>query len=266
MPAGLVETFRNQGFVHLPAFYDGARMDAFLSEIRGADPDQGAVNNLSQGGLVFYSNLFRKSAAVRELLAEQRLLDVLAPIAGPDLWVRWDQAVAKLPGAGVFPWHQDNGYNQLLKPHVQVWIAASDSTPKNGGLMLVPGSHRLGLLPHRRVGRHQEAIVAGVRGAIEVEAAAGDVVLFSSLMLHCTGPNEVGPERWAYVAEFMPLADYDPFTPAPFFVVAERGASRPRFAARRPGSLNLLNRLLYAEPRATAFLGRQLRKLRGAGS
>lgn len=43
--------------------------------------------------------------------------------AGPDTWIRWDQAVWKRPGAPEFPMHQDNGYSGLAEPHLQLWVA-----------------------------------------------------------------------------------------------------------------------------------------------
>lgn len=51
------------------------------------------------------------------------LTHYLRPIAGVSRWIRWDQWVAKGPGALVFTWHQDNAYDGLKDKHFKVWIA-----------------------------------------------------------------------------------------------------------------------------------------------
>jgi ectoine hydroxylase-related dioxygenase (phytanoyl-CoA dioxygenase family) len=152
------------------------------------------------------------------------------------LWVRWDQAVAKGPHSGVFAWHQDNGYNRLPQQHYQVWIALSEMRRDNGGLWLVPGSHRQ-RFAHARVANHFSAVGsdrydAPDSGRVFIEAEAGDVVVFSSLTLHKTYENVTTKARWAYVAEVMCLGDYDPTVKPPYFVAARDGRPVSEFVDR----------------------------------
>jgi hypothetical protein len=176
---------------------------------------------------------------------------------GDDIWVRWDQAVTKHPGAGVFHWHQDNGYNLLLKPHYQLWIALTESREQNGGLWLAPGSHKRGILRHEKVG-HQVRVTAEIGETECIDATIGDIVLFSSLMLHRTGPNTADSTRIAYVAEYMPMSDYDMYLNPPFLIVARGGVSRPSFGYVPPGFFSLENQLLYRHARVEQV--RQLAK------
>jgi ectoine hydroxylase-related dioxygenase (phytanoyl-CoA dioxygenase family) len=40
--------------------------------------------------------------------------------------------------------------------------------------------------------------------AVAVEAAVGDVIVFSSLTPHCTGPNRTADTRKAYILQYAP--------------------------------------------------------------
>ena len=260
------QAFKRDGFIKLPGFFSGGEMEELRSAIleaskRSADP-------LDRAGLTFHSNAFRASASIRQFLAQPRLVSLVAEVGGPNLWVRWDQAVVKAPGGVEFPWHQDNAYNRLRVQHFQLWIAVSRGTRENGGLWLQPGSHRKGLLLHVARGSHM--VYEGPHGdASLVEAECGDVVLFSSLMLHRTAPNESRDDhRWAYVAEYIKLEDWDPWVESPYFVVARRGRACNELVQWFPGRLRPANRLRYltsVSPLARRFAGstpgRALRRL-----
>jgi ectoine hydroxylase-related dioxygenase (phytanoyl-CoA dioxygenase family) len=78
-----------------------------------------------------------------------------------------------------------------------------DATTGNGCPWVVPGLHRLGTLRHwwTPVGFQ---CVDDPEGAVPVEARAGDVVVFSSLTPHRTGPNTSGSVRKAYILQYAP--------------------------------------------------------------
>jgi ectoine hydroxylase-related dioxygenase (phytanoyl-CoA dioxygenase family) len=193
--------------------------------------------------MVFYSGLFFHSQAIQEFISQPRVVELLVPIIGPDFWVRWDQAVAKHPGADTFAWHQDNGYSLLHDGYYQLWVALSDMTLDNGGLWLDPGSHRR-LLPHRTIGSHR--VHDGTpQHPVFVGAQAGDVVVFSSLLLHSTTPNTTQQARWAYVVEYMSIHHFDPGAEPPYLEVARAGKPAPRFVDSFEGRRDPLNRLKY---------------------
>lgn len=224
--------FHEQGFTILRGFFAAQQARSLIGLIEEAGPDP-ARRELDRPGLSFYSNVYRRSAALRAFLAQSRVVSLVSAVAGPDLWLRWDQAVRKTPGGAEFPWHQDNGYTRLPVAHYQFWVALSRNDPEHGGLWVVPGSHRRGLLPHRAARGHQ-VYEGPADGAVAVLADPGDVVLFSSYLLHATSPNRCAEERWAYVAEFMSLEDRDPGVEPPYFIVASGGEPRPGFVDRLP--------------------------------
>lgn len=241
------ENFRQQGFTQVPGFFTKEEMESLIRDIRTADPKELQPSGLNRGELLFYENLFPNSERIRNFISQPRLVELLKTVIGPDFWVRWDQAVFKGPGAGEFPWHQDNAYNRLRDEHFQLWIALSKMNSDRGGLWLVPGSHKQGRLPHIRIGRYQ-SFTGSTDNSICIEAEIGDVVLFSSLMLHYTSPNVSKEDRWAYVVEYMSLDHHDPYMKAPFFVVARNGESEPRFVRFPRGRLRPSNHMKYLIP------------------
>jgi hypothetical protein len=229
-PAGgaeLARRFDEDGYIVSRGLFSPEQMRDFIARIQSFEHQPGRADPLDQGGMRFYSDIFRTSDAIRRFITQPTLIDVVCAIAGPDLWVRWDQAVAKGPRSGVFAWHQDNGYNRLPQQHYQVWIALSEMRKDNGGLWLVPGSHKR-RIAHARVANHFTAVGserydAPDSGRVFIEADAGDVVVFSSLTLHKTYENTTDKPRWAYVAEMMRITDFDPTIKPPYLVVARNG-------------------------------------------
>src|SRR5260370_5784663 len=263
------EEFEEQGYTPARGFFSKEEMDGLIHDIRTADPKNPQPSGLNKGELIFYSNIFFRSKKLQDFISQPRLVDFLKQVIGPDFWARWDRAVFKGPGSGEFPWHQDNAYNLLKDQHFQLWIALSKMNHERGGLWLLPGSHKNGLLPHKTVGTHM-AYDGPTDKAVCLEAEVGDVVLFSSLMLHYTSPNASVYDRWAYVVEYMNLDHYDPYIKPPFFVVAQNGKSRPEFVRHYRGSLRPMNDVKYFVPRlkrsvggVRSLLGRGLRAIRG---
>lgn len=256
--------YREQGFTVARGFFTPEQARELHAEVERCACADAGPTELTEGGIVYTGGIFMRSESTRKLLADQRVVDFLKPIAGPDLWVTMDQAVTKHPGAGVFRWHQDNGYNKLKTEHFQLWIALTKTRLKNGALTLAPGSHRRGLLPHRFMGSGQMEVDAEIGETLSIDADEGDLIVFSSLMLHCTGPNEADSTRVAYVAEYMPLNDFAPDMGPPYFVVCEAGKSNPHFVQEQAGARSVKNQLMYLGPRITRTAKNALRPLRNA--
>jgi hypothetical protein len=226
--------FEREGYVVARNMFTPAEMRDFIQacqSFEGKEADRPEPN--SKGSMQFYSEIFRRSETVRRFITQQTLIDFLVPITGPDLWIRWDQAVAKGPGSGVFPWHTDTGYDLLPQPHFEVWIALTENRPDNGGLWVIPGSHKV-RHKHKLIDNHMTAVGAerydeADSGKVCIEANTGDVVLFSSLLLHKTYGNTTAASRWAYVAEMLKLGDYDPTIKPPYFITARQGRSAGEF-------------------------------------
>lgn len=254
--------YEKQGYTVLRGLLSKDDAAHFLAEVERCAELDSRKAALNGNGIGFAGEIFLHSDFVRSILAREDVVGLISAIAGGDLWISMDQAVTKHPGAGIFRWHQDNGYNQLKREHFQLWVALTETRLQNGALKLVPGSHKRGLLPHTFKGVGQMECDEQVGEHVTVDADAGDVIIFSSLMLHCTGPNDADCKRVAYVAEYMKRGDFAPNAGAPYFIVAEGGVPNPHFTDTQPGARNWRNQLLYLPPRLLAAAKRPARLLR----
>ena len=149
-------------------------------------------------------------------VADARLLDLVEVLLGPGVALFSSSWVVKPPGSGrVAAWHQDGG-TWPLDPLVAatLWVALDDAGPGNGGLRVVPGSHRGGLLPHHRDDARLATELFNVslppvavdeRAAVDVVLRAGDVSAHHPALIHGSGPNRSARPRRALVARYHPL-------------------------------------------------------------
>ena len=236
--------FADEGYVVIRNFFSDKEIKILKDAIVEAGDKLSSHNGLNKNNMIFYSNVFQKSTVLQNFITQDKIINFLSKIIGPDFWVRWDQCVAKGPGGAAFPWHQDNAYSKLKDDHFQFWIGITDMNKENGGLWIQPKSHEEGLLPHSKAGNHLSCDVQ-TSEPVFVDAKKGDIVLFSSLTLHHTQENKTKSDRWAYVIEYMSLDHYDPLVKGPYFIAAENGEPSNRFVKNYRGSSSLTNRLKY---------------------
>ncbi|WP_328995506.1 phytanoyl-CoA dioxygenase family protein [Kribbella sp. NBC_01245] len=94
------------------------------------------------------------------LVSDPRLLRIAEAYVGPDIALFASHYISKPPYSGQpVLWHQDAAFWPLDPMRVVTWLAVDHSTPENGCVRLVPGSHRHGIAamrdntsPHRRCG------------------------------------------------------------------------------------------------------------------
>jgi ectoine hydroxylase-related dioxygenase (phytanoyl-CoA dioxygenase family) len=153
--------------------------------------------------LTFALHPVLQSEAARNFARHSVFSSLCLDLMGPDCRLYWDQAVYKKPGcAEEFPWHQDNGYNFVLpQDYLTCWVPLVDATVNNGCPWVMPGVHRSGTLEHWHTDLGWQCL-KGMEGAVPLEAKAGDIVVFSSLTPHRTGPNHSAQERKAYILQY----------------------------------------------------------------
>lgn len=144
-----------------------------------------------------------RSPEVRAFARSEPFARLAADLVGPDVRLYWDQSVYKHPEtAREFPWHQDNGYTFVLPQHyLTCWVPLVDATVDNGCPWVVPGGHLDGTLEHWWTDTGWRCLHEA-DNAVPVEAKVGDVICFSSLMPHRTGPNLSTQMRKAYILQY----------------------------------------------------------------
>lgn len=226
------ERFREDGY----AVFEGALAGAPLARLRTAcdaavaaeearlaDVDPGAANRLSRPGSRWFVNeCQRTDPSLRAVLFGPELAAICAATLGADAYFFLDQFVVKAGGFGApFGWHQDSGYMVFNggpadhAPYLTCWCALDDASADNGAVRLAPFTVRPdtrgAVLPHRRDPGSGDVIAeTEVSGALTVPARAGDVVVFSSRLLHATGANASAAPRRVYLAQYTPHPILDP--------------------------------------------------------
>jgi ectoine hydroxylase-related dioxygenase (phytanoyl-CoA dioxygenase family) len=223
------EVFKRQGYIFCKGFFSQDEIDILYENIKSSDTKEKTFS-FDRNRFHYHVSLLNRSSKIQVLISQTKVVDLLSQLIGRNIWVRWNQAISKDSGAKMMPWHQDNRYSSLKHSYYQLWIPLTKMTPENGGLLLQPGSYcfEKQVFPHK----FSEGFYA-YEGSLEqpvfIEAEPGDVVVFSSYLLHCTTPNITPESRWAYIVECLPFEHFDPTAKPPYFVIARDGKSNPEF-------------------------------------
>ncbi len=206
-----IESWNEAGFFLLKNVLD---LDLLQDVAEAIDPVEAAYEAQlkEQGGqfgiskadaLTFTTHLVLKSERLKQFAKHKVFSQLCLNLIGPDARLYWDQAVYKKPGnPEEFPWHQDNGYS-FVEPqtYLTCWVPLTSATIENGCPWVLPGVHRPGTLKHRITPLGFQC-VDSPETAVSVEAEPGDVVVFSSLTPHRTGPNLSQEVRKAYILQY----------------------------------------------------------------
>lgn len=114
---------------------------------------------------------------------------------------------------GVVAWHQDFSYWTRTTPmaHLSCWIGLDDSTPDNGCLQYIPGSHRWNLLPRTELAGAMDGIHKvlsdeqweAFQHPVTIELKAGECAFHHPLMVHGSFENRTDGPRRAVVLNFV---------------------------------------------------------------
>ncbi|MES2202129.1 MAG: phytanoyl-CoA dioxygenase family protein [candidate division FCPU426 bacterium] len=155
---------------------------------------------------VFIGQTHTRSEVVKEFVKSPIYLEACSKFIGPDADLYYNQAVIKAADKGKhFGWHQDSGY-KVTKPleYITCWTAIGRSSLDMGCIWVLPKSHKLGLVKHAGNDKDSsyDAVMESEEGAIPVEMEAGQVAIFSSLLLHKSGPNTSKNVRYGFVPQY----------------------------------------------------------------
>ena len=206
------DQFDRDGFVLIEGALDAADVALVRDEIDGFEEkknawlrDQGERKyDISAADAITFTELIVGKSGVLKAFATSEVYGRLAAdFVGPEARIYWDQAVYKRPEpTREFPWHQDTGYTFTLPQHfLTCWTPLVDATVDNGCPWILPGFHVRGTLKHWWSDVGFRCTEDGT-GAIPVEAKVGDIICFSSLTPHRTGPNVTDGIRKAYILQY----------------------------------------------------------------
>jgi ectoine hydroxylase-related dioxygenase (phytanoyl-CoA dioxygenase family) len=208
-----VDQFNAEGFfLYRGAFtpQEIAQVTAAIDPLEKAHEDRvrdemgGRYRLTDSGTITFTAHIVAKSPVLQAFARHPVIKDICHDLIGDDVRLYWDQSVyKKTEKRQEFPWHQDNGYTYIQpQQYLTLWCPLVDVDEENGCAWIAPGLHKLGTLEHRLtdIGK---VCLDDVEDAVPVPAKAGDIVVFSSLAPHRTGPN-LKPDtvRKAYILQY----------------------------------------------------------------
>ena len=200
----------------------GERLTRIYAE-RGKVYSQYFDFSLPQGGVREDTPIW-VGPAVFAAMRNERLLDAVESIIGPEIYSNPVQHVRIKPPEpltpknpdtglvqlGITPWHQDNG---VVLPEADeteiltVWFPLLDTTVENGCLSLLPFSHREGLLLHcpGQMGLEIPDEVFPKEDALPMPMERGDVLFLHCLTCHTSLSNLSDHIRWSFDLRYSPI-------------------------------------------------------------
>jgi non-haem Fe2+, alpha-ketoglutarate-dependent halogenase len=151
---------------------------------------------------------------VDEIVHAPEVLDAVEDLIGPDIRLFHLTAWPKDAGSGTYvSWHQDATYFALEPAcHVTAWVALTDAPVEAGCMEVVPGSHKLGQLPHAEMQDPENLLSRGQTLAGEVDRTktafmpvrAGQFSLHHTHLVHNSGPNRSHDRRIGLGISYIP--------------------------------------------------------------
>ncbi len=162
----------------------------------------------AEGQMLQITQMCERSVLYRRLLYDDRILDLIQDLIGPNIQLFHDQALYKPAHQGdVVFWHQDNAYWRCVPANlVSCWLTLDDVNRENGAMHVIPGSH-LNPIEHHQSDSSNALLDSSDRvnadGAVVVDLPAGGVMLHHCQTLHYTPPNRTDRQRRAFAIHFM---------------------------------------------------------------
>ena len=148
---------------------------------------------------------------LRKLSYRKTALAVARQLLGPQAAFSGDHTIFKpVHKGGPTPWHQDEAFREpgFEYDEISIWIALTDSTVENGAMAYIPGSHLLGVLPHRLNGGSKEANTIECYAGFDARTAAvrpipaGAMIIHHGRTVHGSSGNKTNSPRLAYILQY----------------------------------------------------------------
>lgn len=161
------------------------------------------------------------------LVSDSRLVDIGELFLGLNIGLFATHYICKPPKTGrAVQWHQDGAFWPLDPVEViTLWVAITDSSPENGCLRVIPGSHRTSLsemreAPADSVLSAEIAVDVDESEAVDLVLAPGDVSVHHPSMHHASEPNTSDRWRRGLTVRYIPTTTRitDPDAASPFLL------------------------------------------------
>lgn len=206
----LRQRFADDGYAIVPGLFSGAEIDALRDEfmaLHAAGPVPGLFNPApsrpedppgARDPLRAYPRFMFPhlvSDLARRTLTDPRLHAIIADLLDEEILAAQSMFYFKPPGARGQALHQDNFYLRVEPGTcVAAWVACDEIDRANGGLEVVPGTHRMAVFcpePADPTVSFTTEYVPPPPGLapVPVDLDPGDVLFFNGSLVHGSGPN-----------------------------------------------------------------------------
>jgi phytanoyl-CoA hydroxylase len=205
-----ISFYSEEGYLYIPGVIDAETVLALQNEVYDVMAATGrsleTLKNASGAlGKLYQSGQYLKNSYLDRYINSPSLRSLASQLMqGPSSLYMPFTAVKSGGGGGTFHFHQDNQYTQFDGPGINLWLALTPMTPENGCLMVVPKSHRGGTLDGVQSpdGDTHRTIANAPTRFLPIRMNAGDIIAFSRLTVHGSGPNSTDEARPAYAVQF----------------------------------------------------------------
>jgi phytanoyl-CoA hydroxylase len=149
------------------------------------------------------------------LVGDDGLLDVAEQFIGPDIALFASHYIAKPPRDGQpVLWHQDGSFWPLEPMEVvTLWLAADESTPENGCMRVIPGTHKMDLTEMQQntgeanvLGAEIDPDLVDESQAVDLILEPGDVSIHHPNLIHGSEANRSSKWRRGLTIRYIPTS------------------------------------------------------------
>jgi non-heme Fe2+,alpha-ketoglutarate-dependent halogenase len=144
------------------------------------------------------------STYLYDIVMNPKILDLVEDILGDNFYVWASSFFIKEPfSTQTVGWHQDAYYWPMTPQNsVTVWLAFDDVDEENGGMKIIPGSHKAGLIKHTRSTETNSILTLELEGgsfaedtAVQFKLKMGEVSLHDDRAVHGSPANPSSRRR-----------------------------------------------------------------------
>ncbi|MBL4701041.1 MAG: phytanoyl-CoA dioxygenase family protein [Phycisphaeraceae bacterium] len=221
LTAAQLQQWKTDGYLIAPTLFDSQQIEELKTTLQniadkgepvsGWEPSPVSKQNNILSRYPRFMHPHRTIELAKKMLLDQRVCEVLTQLIGEKPCACQSMYYFKPPGSKGQALHQDNFYLDV-EPQtcIAAWTAIDPVMPENGGLYVVPGTHRLDT-QCPELAREQESFTThlvdvpkGLK-AIPTHMHPGDVLFFNGQLIHGSGMNQSQTQwRRSLICHYMP--------------------------------------------------------------
>lgn len=204
-----IAAYAKAGYVSPVRVFSADAAAAFRGKLEALEAAKGGTLS---GTLRFKPHLLHPFLA--DIVYDTKVLDAVEDIIGPNI-LAWSSAFfIKEPRDGGFvSWHQDSTYWGLSAPNVvSAWVALTPSTPANGCMRTLPGTHTREQMNHTDTHAVDNMLSRGQvvdapidqTAAVDIELQPGEMSLHHVRLVHGSAANTSNDRRIGFSIRYIP--------------------------------------------------------------